>query len=81
MDGENESEDRVMFNQIADDRDHIGHRLPVGDRADYGGDRTERPVYFITGRPQGLGPYLNQSTGVASSAGKFASAFAMGAAL
>lgn len=75
-------EDRVMFNQIADDRDHIGHRLPVGDRADYGwGPDGGRPVYFITGRPQGLGPYLNRSTGVASSAGKFASAFAMGAAL
>lgn len=75
-------EDRVMYNQIADDRDHIGHRLPVGDRADYGwGPDGGRPVYYISGRPQGLGPYINRSTGVASSAGKFASAFKMGAAL
>lgn len=73
-------EDRVMFNQIADDRDHVGFRLPVGDKADYGwGPDGGRPVYFISGRPQGLGNYLNRTTGVASSAGKFASAFAMGA--
>jgi endoglucanase len=25
-----------MYNQIADDRDHIGYRLPVDDPADYG---------------------------------------------
>ncbi|MFA6651639.1 MAG: glycoside hydrolase family 9 protein [Bacteroidales bacterium] len=75
-------EDKVMFNQIADDRDHVGFRLPVGDKADYGwGPDGGRPVYFITGERQGLVEHINRTTGVASSAGKFASAFAMGAEL
>ena len=74
--------DKVMFNQIADDRDHVGFRLPVGDKADYGwGPDGGRPVYFITGERQGLAEHINRTTGVASSAGKFASAFAMGAEL
>ncbi len=69
-----------MFNQIADDRDHAGMRLPNTDTVDYGwGEGTGRPVYFITGEPQGLGPYKNKATGAASTAGKFTSAFALGA--
>jgi len=69
-----------MFNQIADDRDHAGMRLPNKDSVDYGyGKGNGRPVYFITGQPQGLGKYKNRATGVASTAGKFASAFALGA--
>jgi endoglucanase len=67
----------VMFNQIADDRDHIGFRLPVSDSANYGKGK-ERPVYFCTGKPQGLFKYQNRTTGIASTAGKFASAFAIG---
>ena len=67
-----------MFNQIADDRDHIGFRLPVGDKADYGLGEY-RPVYFVTGKPQGLAKFKNTSTGVSSIAGKFASGFALGA--
>jgi endoglucanase len=67
----------VMFNQIADDRDHIGFRIPVNDSANYGKGK-ERPVYFCTGKPQGLLKYMNRSTGIASTAGKFASAFAIG---
>jgi endoglucanase len=66
-----------MYNQIADDRDHIGFRLPVGDTADYGLGEF-RPVYFVTGKPQGLAKFKNQSTGVSSIAGKFASGFALG---
>lgn len=69
-----------MFNQLADDRDHIGFRLPVNDPADYGKGR-ERPVYFITGEPQGLGKYRNRTKGTSSTAGKFSSAFALGHAL
>lgn len=70
--------DNWMFNQIADDRDHVGFRLPNLDSADYGyGRGTGRPVYFITGEPQGLGKYKNNATGVSSIAGKFASAFAL----
>jgi endoglucanase len=69
-----------MFNQLADDRDHAGMRLPDKDSVDYGyGKGAGRPVYFITGKPQGLGKYSNRSTGAASTAGKFASAFALGA--
>ncbi len=69
-----------MYNQIADDRDHIGFKLPIGDKSDYGmGDY--RPVYFVTGKPQGLAKYKNESTGVSSIAGKFASGFALGAQL
>jgi len=67
-----------MFNQLADDRDHQGFRLPTEDPVDYGlGKGNARPVYFATGKPQGLGKYKNNSTGVASTAGKFASAFAL----
>lgn len=70
----------VMFNQIADDRDHASMRLPTEDKVDYGwGAGTGRPVYFITGERQGLGKHINRTTGVSSSAGKFASAFALGA--
>lgn len=65
-----------LFNQIADDRDHHGMRLPKED--DFYGKGFERPVYFCTGQPQGLGKYKNKATGVASTAGKFASAFALG---
>jgi endoglucanase len=71
--------DEWMFNQLADDRDHIGFRLPTNDPADYGyGKGNGRPVYFISGTVQGLGKYQNRATGAASTAGKFASAFALG---
>ena len=71
--------DDWMFNQLADDRDHIGFRLPVNDPADYGyGKGNGRPVYFISGEVQGLGKYQNRATGAASTAGKFASAFGLG---
>ncbi len=71
-----------LFNQLADDRDHAGFRLPDNDTVNYGlGPGLGRPVYFATGKPQGLGKYKNHSTGVASTAGKFASAFALGANL
>lgn len=77
---------KEMYNQIADDRDHAGFRLPNRDKVDYGwGAGTGRPVYFITGERQGLRhprtgrTFLNRTTGVASSAGKFASDFALGA--
>ena len=66
----------LMFNQLGDDRDHISMRMPGLD-SQYG-KGYERPVYFVTGQPQGLGKYKNRSTGVASTAGKFSSAFALG---
>ena len=70
----------IMFNQIADDRDHIGFRFPDKDTANYGKGK-ERPVYLCTGKPQGLFRYKNRTTGIASTAGKFASAFARGASV
>jgi len=66
-----------MFNQLADDRDHQGFRLPNKDTASYG-KGLERPVYFLTGKAQGLGKYKNRTQGASSTAGKFSSAFALG---
>jgi len=65
-----------MFNQIADDRDHRGFRLPTEDTTSYGLG-LERPVYFATGKSQGLFKYQNRSTGLASTAGKFSSVFSL----
>ncbi|HBQ81999.1 MAG: cellulase [Bacteroidetes bacterium GWA2_40_15] len=64
----------LMYNQLADDRDHIGFKLPNKDTAYYGKGK-ERPVYVCTGEPQGVGKYKNRATGIASTAGKFSSAF------
>lgn len=74
-------EPELMFNQIADDRDHAGYRLPSEDYVDYGwGAGTGRPVFPVTGKPQGLKENnQNRSTGVSSSAAKYASAFSLGA--
>ncbi|MDR2126304.1 MAG: glycoside hydrolase family 9 protein [Prevotellaceae bacterium] len=68
----------MMFAQIADDRDHKGFRIPSHDSVDYGKGANIRPVYYVTGEPQGLFKYKNNAKGVASIAGKFASAFAIG---
>lgn len=71
-----------MYNQIADDRDHVGMRVPSDDQADYGwGKGGFRPVWYCSGKPQQRGRRgdRNKTTGVASTAGKFASDFALGA--
>ncbi len=65
-----------MFNQIADDRDHMGMRIPGMDT--FYGRGFQRPVYFINGEPQQRGKFLNNTTGTSSTAAKFASAFALG---
>lgn len=70
-----------MYNQIADDRDHVGLRLPNKDTANYGLGKLFRPVYFVTGKSQGLGKYKNRTTGVSSTAAKFSSSFALGATI
>jgi hypothetical protein len=75
-------EDSLMLNQLGDDRDHAFWDLPVNDSSDYGWGRGgPRPVYPCTGQPQGLFANKNRSTGFASTAGKYASAFALGAQL
>lgn len=72
--------DDWLFNQIGDDRDHRGFRLPTNETNLYGRG-AERPVYFCNGKPQQRGKFLNNTTGVASTAGKFSSAFALGSVL
>jgi endoglucanase len=75
-------EDSLMLNQLGDDRDHAFWDLPTTDSSDYGwGKGGPRPVYPCTGQPQGLFANKNRSTGFASTAGKYASAFALGAQL
>ena len=72
--------DSTMYNQLGDDRDHSFLDLPPTDSSDYGwGKGRERPVYPCTGKPQGLLRYRNRSNGHASTAGKYAAAFALGA--
>lgn len=74
--------DEVLYYQVADDRDDVGFRLPTDDTVDYGwGSGEQRPVYRATGKPEGLFEFKNRSTGVASIAGKYASAFALGSDL
>lgn len=68
-----------LYNQIADDRDHVAMKLPNYDPADYGwGKNQDRPVYFVDGKPQQRGKFMNATMGAASTAGKFASDFALG---
>jgi hypothetical protein len=66
-----------MFNQLADDRDHMGMRIPKLDT--FYGRGYERPLYFVTGEPQQRGKFMNNTRGTSSTAAKFASAFALGA--
>lgn len=71
------------YAQIADDRDHVGMRLPQDDQADYDwGPGGARPVYYVSGEPQMRGRKsgrMNSTTGVASITAKFSSDFALGA--
>ena len=70
-----------FYNQLADDRDHVGMRRPPEDQADYGwGKGGARPVYYATGQPQQQGRHggVNKTTGKASIVGKYASAFSIG---
>ncbi|MCC6288383.1 MAG: glycoside hydrolase family 9 protein [Chitinophagaceae bacterium] len=69
--------DDWMFNQVGDDRDHMGFRLPQKEQL-YGRGY-ERPVYFVSGEPQIRGKFMNTTKGTASTAGKFSSAFSLGA--
>ena len=64
-----------MFNQLGDDRDHMGMRIPKEDS--FYGKGFERPVYFVSGEPQQRGKFMNNTTGTSSTAAKFASAFAL----
>lgn len=75
-------DDGLLLNQLGDDRDHEFWDLPTTDSSDYGWGRGgARPVYPCTGAPQGLFAHRNRSSGLASTAGKYAAAFALGAQL
>ncbi len=67
-----------LYHQVADDRDHIGRRLPQHEIVDYGwGQGSYRVVYFADGKPQGLQQYQSDSTGLANLAGRYAAAMAL----
>jgi endoglucanase len=68
-----------LYHQVADDRDHIGFRLPQNETANYGwGTGSYRVVYFATGKPQGLRQFKSESNGLANLAGRYAAAMALG---
>ena len=68
-----------LYHQVADDRDHVGFRLPQHETADYGwGKGSYRVVYFAGGEPQGLRQFKSESDGVANIAGRYAAAMALG---
>lgn len=71
--------ENIMFNQLADDRDHSSMRIPKEDNQ-YG-KGFERPLYYISGEPQQRGKFMNNTKGTSSTAAKFASAFALGSNL
>jgi hypothetical protein len=68
-----------LVHQVADDRDHIGWKMPDADSSDYGwGPNSYRAAYFATGHPQGLAEHQSEATGIANLAGRMAAAMAMG---
>ncbi|MBD0777405.1 glycoside hydrolase family 9 protein [Maribacter sp. ANRC-HE7] len=68
-----------LYHQVADDRDHRGFKLPHEENADYGwGPNSFRPVYFATGKPQGLSKYKSKATGIANLAGRSSATLALG---
>ncbi len=69
-----------LIHQVADDRDHIGWKMPDEDPSDYGwGPNSYRVAYFATGKPQGLKKYQSEATGVSNLAGRSAAAMALAA--
>jgi endoglucanase len=68
-----------LYHQVADDRDHIGWRLPQNETANYGwGPGSYRVIYFADGKPQGLRQHKSESTGLANLAGRYAAAMGLG---
>jgi endoglucanase len=69
-----------LIHQVADDRDHLGFKLPYNDSSNYGwGPNSFRAAYFATGKPQGTGKYKSEATGVSNVAGRSAAAMAIAA--
>jgi len=69
-----------LVHQVADDRDHMGWKMPNQDPSDYGwGANSYRVAYFADGKPQGLKLYKSEATGVSNLAGRSAAAMARAA--
>jgi len=67
-----------LVHQVADDRDHVGWKMPDEDPSDYGwGKNSYRAAYFASGKPQGLLQYQSEATGVSNLAGRSAAAMAL----
>jgi len=72
----------VLYHQIANDLDHGWYNANTEEKADNDPEAPiNRPVYVATGKPQGSFEYKNNSNGIASIAGKYSSAFSLGAEL
>jgi endoglucanase len=72
----------VMYHQIGDKQNSSTTQLLSND--ENATDLTSalgRPVYLSTGKPQGTTSNKNRTTGIASIAGKYASAYALGSEL
>jgi endoglucanase len=70
----------VLYSQVGDDRQLNSYYLPNKDITNYG-KIIGRPVYYCTGKPQGLSQIKNSTNGLASITGKFTSAYALGSQL
>jgi len=69
-----------LVHQVADDRDHMGWKMPDQDPSDYGwGENSYRAAYFANGKPQGLKLYQSKATGVSNLAGRSSAAMARAA--
>lgn len=68
----------LLYYQVGDDHPASVLQLPSGNNPS-GWGTNFRPVYRATGKPEGLGSIKNRTTGIASIAGKYAAAFALGA--
>jgi len=69
--------ENVMFNQLGDDRDHISMRIPKQDSSVWQKVLND-PVYFIDGKPQQRGKFLNNTTGTSSTAAKICQCICIG---
>jgi len=75
-------EKEVLYHQISSLQENTTSNSTTEDRSEYKTEtKVERLAYMATGKPQGQKNLKNNSTGIASIAGKYASAFALGADL
>jgi endoglucanase len=74
--------ENILYHQIGDKQNASTHQLQSDDEnATDLNSALGRPVYLATGLPQGVSSNKNHTTGIASIAGKYASAFALGSEL